>query len=185
MNTANSYVSDSLKQKVESVAREYFLTAQRIYGSDKINVFPEIRYNTKGRTAGFCWYKDGNHWIDLNPILLNENPDEMLNKIVPHEMAHHVVHQLYEKDYRRFPKPHGNEWRIVMMNFGLDPDRCHKMDTSTIRHMQNNGFEYVYKCNCSVHNLSKIRHNRIQNGTRYSCNKCKSRLVLDSIKPVK
>jgi predicted SprT family Zn-dependent metalloprotease len=87
---------------------------------------PAVNFNLKGQVAG----RANAHEIDLNVELLN-NPDlydEMLNVTLPHEVAHVVVCQLWP-----YAKGHGNEWRAVMRDFGLPPNRTHDMPTTPAR----------------------------------------------------
>lgn len=178
-----TWVKPELKAEVLAIVQEYILTAQKRFG-DKVKTVPEVQFKTKGRTAGWCRYDHftGKHTIDINPILLNENKDEMLNVTVPHEVAHCVVHQLYDHSNRwSKPQPHGREWQSVMRAFGLDPDRCHCMDVSTINNLRNNGVTFQYKCNCQVHMVSQIKHTKMQRGQTRICKRCRGRLVFDNV----
>lgn len=171
------HVTQDQKNRVETAVIDCLLTAQKHFGVDKVKVIPEIRYNTKGKAAGLCYYDylTGKHWIDINPILLNENEIDIIKQTVPHEMAHCVVNQLYPNERLA----HGYEWQSVMRLFGLSPERCHNMNTSTITIIKNGGMEYHYNCGCMVHKLTKIKHNRMQRGVGYRCNRCKQPLKFD------
>lgn len=178
-----TWVKPELKAEVIAIVQEFILTARKRFG-DKVKTVPEVQFKTKGRTAGWCRYDHftGKHTIDINPILLNENKDEMLNVTVPHEVAHCVVHQLYDHSNRwSKPQPHGWEWQSVMRAFGLDPDRCHCMDTSTVEKLRNNGVTFAYKCNCQVHHVSQIKHTKMQRGQTRICKSCRGKLVFDNV----
>ena len=81
-------------------------------------------------------------------VLFRENFEDYIEQTLPHEIAHAFVrHQKYSicpsfddvisGRYRRSsrPKPHGSEWKRVMLAFGKTPSRCHSYEKSpTIRH---------------------------------------------------
>ncbi len=180
------HVSKELKQRVENTVLHYLDIAQKKFGADKCQKIPEIRFDTKGRSAGLAFWNYGKPWVNFNPVLLNENTESMLKQTVPHEVAHVVVAEVYrseEPDPWNFKRiaPHGHEWQHVMRVFGLDPRRCHNMDVSTIRIIRNGGIEFHYNCGCTTHKLTKIKHNRLQNGAVYTCRKCKQPLKFDKI----
>lgn len=184
------HVSKELRLRIETMVLDCLDKAQRKFGADRCKVIPEIRYDTKGKAAGWACWNNGKAYIDINPILLNENVERVVNQTVPHEVAHIVVAEVYESQNRvyvdpwsmrrqRAIAPHGYEWQQVMRLFGLVPDRCHNMDTSTVRAIRNGGVEHHYRCGCMVHKMSKIKHNRIQRGVVYTCCHCRGKLVFD------
>ena len=118
--------------------------------------------------------------------------ERVVNQTVPHEVAHIVVAEVYESQNRvyvdpfsfrrqRAIQPHGWEWQQVMRLFGLEPDRCHDMDVSTVKAIRNGGLEYVYKCNCMEHKVTKVKHNRMQRGLVYTCRRCRGKLAFDKV----
>jgi SprT protein len=164
-------VSKELQLRIESVVLDCLVKAQKHYGESKITKIPEIRYDTKGRAAGQAWYNDGNPFIKINPILLNENVETVINQTVPHEIAHIVADMIWNRINIR---PHGREWASVMYLFGKRPNRCHSMDTTSIRMLRHGGKEYLYKCNCQTFKFSKTRHTKSLGGVVYTCKRCKS-----------
>jgi SprT protein len=62
----------------------------------------------------------------------------------------------------------------VMRMLGVpDPRRCHGFAASPARRER----RWPYVCNCSRHELSTTRHNRIRNGSSgYRCRQCGSTL---------
>jgi SprT protein len=166
-------VAKDLKNRIETVVLDCLDKAQSTYGCSSVTKIPEIRFKTKGAAAGKAYWNGGNPYIDINPILLNENVEQVVNQTVPHEVAHIVVFELYLKCSFNVTA-HGPEWQYVMKLFGKTPDRCHNMDVSTIRRMKS-GAVFVYKCSCREHILSSIKHKRIQlEGRGYRCTKCKT-----------
>lgn len=195
-------VSGEIKNRVESKVLECVGKAQARFGAEKVSKIPEIRYDTTGKTAGWAYWNNGNPYIDINPILLNENVEHVINQTVPHEVAHIVVNEIwqpkvvvdrYTNRQNRTIRPHGMEWSHVMRVFGIEPDRCHCIDTTTIDVMKGR-VKYPYKCICCGRefHLSSIRHKRAMSfGTTkyYQCVKCKARLVyvnpeLTNVSPV-
>lgn len=184
-----TFVPKELKLRIENIVLECLDKAQAKFGVDKCTKIPEIRYNTKGRTAGWACWNGGKPYIDINPILLRENVEEVVNQTVPHEVAHIVVNEVYENarvrdmwTRRRQVAPHGVEWQQVMRLFGKVPHRCHQMDTSTVQALRNGGREFHYKCNCQVHKMTIIKHNRISiHGMAYICRRCRSEIKFDKV----
>jgi len=166
-------VSLELRNRADIVVDECIKKANEMYGAKVYIVTPGIIYKHKGVCGGKA-YVDKNI-IDINPILFNENVDEILNQVIPHEVAHLITHAIY--GYDNEIRSHGWQWQSVMKSLGKSPDRCHTMDLSTIKKMKNK-IEYVYKCKCKDYiPVSKIRHNNIVNkGKHYRCNNCDSRI---------
>jgi SprT protein len=104
--------------------------------------------------------------IRYNPILLQHNRQEFLTQTLPHEVAHVIARKLYGRSIR----PHGNEWKEVMQFFGADSLRCHNYATENVpvRKLR----RFTYTCGCQQHQLTTIRHNRIQKGLTYRCRQC-------------
>lgn len=120
----------------------------------------------------FC-HRGRESFIRYNSGIFHRYFEENLTQTVPHEVAHYVV---FHRHGRR-AKPHGREWKQVMQDFGVPAQVTSKLDVSdfSTRNLQ----RYSYRCGCSEHQLTSIRHNRIQRGTRaYGCPKCRQPLVL-------
>jgi len=175
------HVTKELNQRIEIVVLDCLDKAQARFGVDKVTKIPKVQYNTTGKAAGWAHWNYGNPYIRINPILLNENVEQIINQVVPHEVAHIVVFEVYNHE----AQPHGYAWRRVMRLFGKEPDRCHCMDVSTISLMKNKGVKYLYKCGCGDgHSLTKLKHNRFQDGISYTCKKCRTKLVFDKVEKV-
>lgn len=139
-------------------------------------VVPLVDYGLNGTVAGWAI---GPHKIRINTELLHTNWDNMLNVIVPHEVAHCVVSQIWGNTTTKGNKVrgHGPQWQYVMNLLGLPAKRCHDMQVTKRR---NHPRVYVYGCGgrvCYSHNLTLTRHNKIQNkGAEYTCTKCGGRI---------
>jgi len=133
---------------------------------------PTIKYDLKGTTAGIAV---GNHTIRLNLELINDPRywEDMLNKTLPHEMAHIACEQMWPKEN----VAHGYKWQSMMRNaLGLLPNRCHQYEVKKAR---KHSKPHAYNCGCAnPHMVSNIIHTRIQTGQRkYTCRRCGKRLV--------
>lgn len=132
---------------------------------------PEVRWDLRGRAAGQVRLPlKGAPLIRFNLQLLRNNGDAFIDRTVPHEAAHLVVHRLYGRRAR----PHGPEWRSVMRLFGADASRCHDYDVSqaTVRRLT----RFPYRCDCREHQITSIRRNRMAAGQVYHCRVCGGRL---------
>ena len=139
---------------------------------------PKVDSSLRGATAG--QYSRNTHSIKINLVLFQENFEDYIENTLPHEVAHAVARYMY-RDISRRIMPHGQEWKMVMRDFGKNPRRCHSYDTSsaqsrTVRR------EYSYSCGCPTpHNFTIIRHRRALNGAVYRCRKCNSPLTYDGV----
>lgn len=61
--------------------------------------------------------------IEINPKMYMGNRRYFIKSIIPHEIAHQVVCNLYGNvgDF------HGPEWQIVMIDYGIDPNKFHSL----------------------------------------------------------
>lgn len=129
---------------------------------------PQLVFDLDSRTiAGQAVYPNK---IRINLKFLLQEREHYIENVVGHELAHYIVFHFIERKLikSRAVKPHGAEWRALMYLFGIEPNVYHTYDVEpregTLR----------YLCNCKVHWLTKIRHNRCQKGTQYYCKKCGS-----------
>ena len=159
-----------MKQKIMVAVNEAMEKARAFFNVDFPP--PEVEFTKRGTTAGTATYAE--HSVNFNLPVAEENPDEFLRVIVPHEIAHLISHKMYGTAGHG----HGKNWAYVMNNvYGLPADRCHKFK---VQHLKTRKIrrDWVYECFCSTHTLSTVKHNKVQNGkTNYKCKKCASRLV--------
>jgi SprT protein len=158
-------LSGTTAQRAVVRTREVLRDGGRLIGRQP--ALPEIRFDLRGQAAGqFRIDASGRALIRYNPTLLARHEDEFLAQTVPHEVAHYLTFLHFGRGVR----PHGEEWRQIMLGLGADPRRCHNFDTSGIatRRMR----RYAYHCDCSTHALSSIRHRRVLRGARYLCGRC-------------
>ncbi|WP_243730268.1 SprT family zinc-dependent metalloprotease [Marinomonas balearica] len=149
--------------RVESKIFECMNIASRYFRVKLSN--PSFNFKQRGRAAGTAYLQKNE--IRLNSYMYEQSPDEFLNNVVPHEVAHIVVFQIYGLD----ASPHGKEWKAIMEHlFGVPANRTHNFKLPP----RKNG--YKYKCSCSVHEFTAHRHSRARKGTEYICRLCKTTL---------
>lgn len=138
---------------------------------------PIVLYDLKGTTAGQAKYKRNQHEaiIRLNPVIFADHYETFLNRTVPHEVAHLLNHYYHISKGKFNIRPHGREWRNIMLLLGVDNvSRCHSYSIRPEEKRKHSHF--LYKCSCKQFSLTSIRHNRILKGKRYFCTDCKGNL---------
>jgi len=131
-----------------------------------------VLFDLRGRAAGMYRVHGRERLIRYNPWLFARYFEDNLNSTVPHEVAHYITDVLY--GIKRV-RPHGAEWRAIITALGAKPEVTGRYDLTGIptRRQQ----RHTYHCNCTTHQLSSVRHNRILSGkTHYYCRFCKSPL---------
>jgi SprT protein len=140
-----------------------------LVGASKLNIaleFEGVEFFKKSTTAGYVTPSKGN-LVYLNLDLLKRNPNHFEKDTIPHEVAHLFASKIQP----RGEGCHGLTWKRVMKNvYGLDPIRCHSLDTNGIGKRVN---KFKYICNCRKHIVGSVRHNKIQSGkASYRCASC-------------
>ncbi|MBB3191347.1 SprT-like domain-containing protein [Halomonas cerina] len=129
---------------------------------------PAVWLDLRGKCAGQAHFGRGG--LRFNPVLLDDNRQAFLAEVVPHEMAHWLVHHLEDAGRMR---PHGKEWQTVMRRlFGLEPRATHAFDTRRA-----SPAPYRYTCGCREHAFSARRHGLACRGRVYRCRRCAQTLV--------
>ena len=131
---------------------------------------PSLSLKQRGKIAGSAHLQK--NLIKLNQRLFEDNIDEFVEQVIPHEVAHIICYQLYGR-----VKPHGNEWQSIMTSVFQRPAKVtHQLDVSKLAA---NDFEYQCLCPDTI-KLSTIRHNRVLKGAQqYRCRRC--RAVLEQV----
>ena len=161
---------DKLLQDIKEQVQFWFDLAKELYPKYNIKDSNNVNFNLKGRCAGKAFLQTRE--LRFNKVLFKENYKEFCERTIPHEVAHIIAFQIFGT------KGHDYAWRRIMNDFGCDSTRCHSYDTenSTVRTIKK---QYPYKCGCTTHMLTKIRHNRSikHGGEAYRCRKCGQVLV--------
>lgn len=153
-------------QQIRDRVEECYQKAEAFYGIKIPRA--KISFNLRGTTAGqfFGWPRNE---LKFNKGLLVDNFDFFMRDTVPHEVAH-AVQRWQDKTRGYCSKPHGREWKDIMIRvYGLPPRVTHRMDTSKTA-MRRNAFSY-FCVDCSkTFELGSVRHKRIvQTPGRYRC----------------
>ncbi|QPB42279.1 SprT family zinc-dependent metalloprotease [Rodentibacter haemolyticus] len=153
-----------LKMQVQRKLVESLRLAEE-YFSRKFPM-PVVSYDLRGVKAGVAYLQKNE--VKFNRTLLLENSDEFIRQVVPHELAHLIVYQMFGR-----VKPHGAEWKALMNQvFHLPADICHQFDVQNVQ-----GKTFEYRCLCQTHLLTTRRHHRIlKEKAEYLCRKCKGKL---------
>ncbi|PJG83493.1 SprT family zinc-dependent metalloprotease [Caviibacterium pharyngocola] len=127
---------------------------------------PTVSYDLRGVKAGTAYLQK--NLIKLNRTLLQENPTEFIRQVVPHELAHLIVYQLFGR-----VKPHGVQWQTVMREvFRLPAETYHRFALDNVQ-----GQTFPYACQCQIHQLTARRHQKVQRESAvYFCKKCRTPL---------
>ncbi|MBW8190509.1 SprT family zinc-dependent metalloprotease [Neiella marina] len=122
---------------------------------------PDLVFDQRGTSAGSARLQS--QILRLNPVLLVAQPEVFVEQILPHELAHLLVHQLYGK-----VAPHGPQWQHMMTAvFDVVAERTHQLDVSDLQ-----GQQFLYRCGCQQHALTIRRHNKVLRGASYRCRLC-------------
>lgn len=171
-------VSIDLQQRIQLVMNVCLDKARQTFGTDKVPLNIPTVYKTKSVCAGFAnmtfSYKFGvkpkmtKCNININPVLLNENIEYVVNQTVPHEVAHVVAYSVFGDAIRK----HGVEWIRIMRLFGCKTNTCHDLDISTIVHFHNRK-KYSIKCDCGeLFKITKMIASKMKKGNIYSHSYC-------------
>ena len=112
----------SLVERVETKILETYLRAQTIF--KRTFPLPKVTYEDKGRIAGYANFYEGK--LNFSPALLAENTDHFIANVIPHEVCHLVIRAMYPNC-----QSHGEDWKKLMKQLGVKPNRYHTYDTST------------------------------------------------------
>ncbi len=137
--------------------------------------FPEIpiHFNLRGRAAGMYRVYRGSRLIRYNAHIFAKYFADGLAQTVPHEVAHYVTDLLYGL---RKVRPHGSEWRRIVVDLGGTARATADYDLSGIPRRRQALYEY--RCACTQHQIGARRHARVQRGEgTYLCRHCRSTLV--------
>lgn len=135
-----------------------------------------VAFDIKGRSAGMYSVRQGKRRIRYNPFVFAKYFEESLRTTVTHEVAHYIADMLYGFGN---VKPHGPEWRDIMTAFGVQPRVTNNFDLTDmpVRRQQ----RFPYRCACTSHSLTTVRHNRLQQGiAAYFCRLCGTQMEFDA-----
>jgi len=126
---------------------------------------PTVLFNQRGKIAGCALLQTNT--LRFHPLIYQQNQQHFIEHVVPHEIAHLLVWQLYGKT-----PPHGKAWQQIMTQiFELPPLRTHQYDVGDL------GIKTIaYTCACGDIRLTIRRHNKVLKGAQYCCRVCNGTL---------
>lgn len=156
---------EEYKRLVEKRVEACYETAQDYFARQFLK--PDVLFKQRGKIAGSARLQTNQ--LNFNPVLLEDNLDHFIDVVVPHEVSHLLVHQLYGR-----VRPHGFEWQQIMRNvFEQKANVRHRLDVSKV-----SGKTFEYQCACATVSLSIRRHNKVlRNQQQYLCRKCGDKLI--------
>jgi SprT protein len=149
----------------------YFLhkLKQKAFLNYNLSLNIKLVFDLKGfRLIGQCKkISSKNYLIRLHAKLLDEFKAVYVKDVLTHEFAHAIQMELFAKS-----KPHSLEWKNIMET--LSGVKYTKRDKVSYNLVKNRKYTtYLYRCPCSEHKLTSIRHKRVaKNMTVYVCKKC-------------
>lgn len=159
------------QQQVRDATDAWLQKARDIYALALAPI--EVVFDLRGSAAGMYRVRRGERRIRYNPWIFARYFDDSLAVTVPHEVAHYVIDCLYGLSRVR---PHGAEWQAVMRALGASARVTGRYDLSGLPLRRQRRF--AYRCDCSSHQLSAVRHNRVQRGeASYLCRQCHKAIV--------
>jgi SprT protein len=171
MDRALAPITLQQQEQVASATRRCIRRAEQLFGT-KFDL-PAVAFDLQGRAAGMYRVRKARREIRYNPYIFGKYFSDNLANTVPHEVAHYLTDVLYGFHNIR---PHGREWQAVMHVLDAEPTVTCQYDLSGVPLRRQRRFRY--RCDCTSHAMSAVRHNRVQRGMgKYVCRQCRTPLV--------
>lgn len=165
------------QQRLEVIAatQQCIVRASALYDREFASV--NVDFDLRGKCAGMYQVQRKGRRIRYNPWLFAKYYHDSMTDTVTHEVAHYIVDCLYGLGRVR---PHGKEWRKVMLDLGVEPHATGNYSLAGIPVRQYQRF--TYDCACRTHELTIVRHRKIMSGrAKYLCQYCRGPLLLSSL----
>ena len=166
-------ISEFQRRQVEAATERCIAKASQLHGRHFAPI--TVHFDLKGKCAGMYQVKGRSRCIRYNPWLFAKYYQDSLSDTVTHEVAHYLVDCLY--GLRRV-KPHGSEWKAIMIDLGAEPKATGSYDLTGIPVRQY--AQFTYRCACRTHQLTSVRHKKILlRRAQYRCQSCHDFIVAD------
>lgn len=164
--------STELQEKIKAECMKWY--ARGIQEFSQQPELLEILFDLSGQKAGIATVRNsGANTLNFNMILAEENEEEFLSQVVPHEVAHIIANKFYKQNCG-----HDVLWQSVMIKWGKDPKRCHHFSVENSSQSRRNYHWKCSKCGTEFH-VGKNLHEKIQNNYhKYACSKCRQKYTL-------
>lgn len=136
---------------------------------------PTIKYDINSARLGGTANHSKN-LIRVNPVFLNAYADHYIDQTCTHEAAHLIA----RAKYGRMISSHGPEWKQVMRDLGVQPDRCHNYKVPEGLKVGKNVAKHACvceRCGYEYHVGTKVA-NKISEGASYRHRGCGGKIVL-------
>jgi len=165
INTTNQLIADKTE--------ECYATLEKIHGRTFDR--PKIELKQLGKKSGVAYYIRNSIYLNSD-FMKNGHLDDMINRTLPHEIAHLVSFKVFGM----IGRGHVTYWKLIMRQLGLKPSRCHTYSLEGVK--VRNITKIEYKCGCpqSVKVGLKV-HRNIVCGRKYKCKRCNT--VLQRLLP--
>jgi SprT protein len=166
-------IGSGQQQLIIAETLKYIRKAEDIFSHafEPVNVL----FNLKGQASGMFFASGEQISIRYNPYIFAKHFDYSIANTVPHEVSHYIMYCLHGP---KGVRPHGREWKDLMLELGATPSRTNSLDLTGIPIRRNR--RHSYACSCMNHHISSRRHNLIRSGkARYFCRCCKGALVFN------
>lgn len=146
---------------------KYMDIARKMYPSANLPN-PTISFKMKGGTRlGVARYGARTFEIRINDQIAKKYLDDAINDTAPHEVAHLVAYKVHGRC-----QGHGPNWKRIMRQFGVAPNRCADKSIDTLEFkIFKAKTEYVYHCgnpSCE-HKVGPKVHRGLMFGSVYTC----------------
>lgn len=138
-------VPNLLREAIENSVQEL---REKTFVKFGVDVNPGVTFDVKGMTAAEAIFDT--QVLDFNLQLGVDNREEYLDQIVGHEYVHLVADTLYEH------RGHGKQWKDLMADYGLRPDRHYTLNTNNI--VRRVAKIYLYQCACKTWPIDAKTH---------------------------
>lgn len=115
------YTTETLQQLTNELWEQYCEVFPKLVKFDPPKIVLNNRFT---RCAGCCHTADNR--IDLGAKFFAKHAKNMVNVILPHEIAHQIDYNLNGWYDRKLH--HGKQWRAIMEKMGQNPAAYHSME---------------------------------------------------------
>lgn len=129
-----TYDKIGMQKTAQAVAEKVWKKAFGIWGK-RIGLLPIVEMNSRltstGGRAFMLTPKNAKNFpnmiekMDFSCYLMERNPLEYTNQVIPHECAHFIALRVYGDEH------HGKGFYYVMQELGCRIERCHPMQTKS------------------------------------------------------
>ena len=135
-----------------------------------IDIKLDVQVNIRGsRIAGCAERKLGVYRVRLNPLFCQQQPEDMMNDTIPHEIAHIVCFALKCDD------GHGPKWKKIAKSLGSTGQRT--CDLKIIDPKKT--YYYVVFANGAKVDIGQVRYNQVMAGKKTYTHKVHGKINKD------